>query len=155
MKEMAYKSLVRPILEYSSCVWDPDSNIQTRKLEQTQRRAARFCLNNYKRTSSVSAMLNQLAWLPLADRRKQARLTMLYKIQHEEVAIDIINYLAPKNHIAATRTENSQAFHIPRSSRDYHRTSFFPRTARDWNRLPEPIVQSSSVKQFKTAISSL
>ena len=85
--------------------------------------AARFVLRNYKRTSSVGAMLQQLSWPTLCERRRAARLAMMYKIQNNLVAIDITKYLVSKDHTNPTRTENSQAFHIPHSDRDYHKAS--------------------------------
>ena len=42
VKEQAYKSFVRPILEYACSVWDPHTQKQIDKIEAVQRRAARF-----------------------------------------------------------------------------------------------------------------
>ena len=81
VKEQAYKSLVRPILEYSQTVWNPYTVTQTQQLESVQRRAARFTLSRYRRTSSVGAMLAELNWEPLASRRRAARLVFFYKVR--------------------------------------------------------------------------
>ena len=62
LKATAYKTLVRPIVEYASSVWDPATNNQIHQLEMVQRRAARFTLNRYHNTSSVNNMLSELEW---------------------------------------------------------------------------------------------
>ena len=46
VKEAAYKSMVRPILENGSTVWDPHCNGLNDELENVQRRAARFVTRN-------------------------------------------------------------------------------------------------------------
>ena len=60
IKTKAYQALVRPTLEYCTCVWDPHTQVAARKLESVQRRAARYCLYIYHNTSSVTNMLNIL-----------------------------------------------------------------------------------------------
>ena len=42
IKAICYKSMVRPILEYASSVWDPHTTANIQKLKSVQRRAARF-----------------------------------------------------------------------------------------------------------------
>jgi hypothetical protein len=49
--------------------------------------AVRYVANNHRNRSSVSNIIQRLQWRPLADRRKDARLVMLYKIDRELVAI--------------------------------------------------------------------
>ena len=65
IKETAYKALVRPVPEYCAPVWDPHHKKYTQKLEMVQRRAARFTLNRYHNTSTVTNMLSSLQWEPL------------------------------------------------------------------------------------------
>jgi len=62
------------VLEYCAPIWDP--------IEMIQHRATRFVLKkpwrrNYQ--DSVSSMLADLQWPLLSQRRKYARLTLLYK----------------------------------------------------------------------------
>ena len=67
-KERAYQTLVRPKLEYSSPVWNPQLQI-----EQVQRNTARFILNrtfNRQNPTSVT-MLENLDWPTLEDRRRE------------------------------------------------------------------------------------
>ena len=45
-----YRSMVRPVLEYASSVWDPHTLNNINRIEAVQRRAARFCLMSFQVT---------------------------------------------------------------------------------------------------------
>ena len=75
VKESAYKSMVRPILEYGSTVWDPHCNGLNDELENVQKRAARFVTRNYcYETGIMTGILEELKWETLQKRRKDNRL---------------------------------------------------------------------------------
>ena len=78
----AYISMVRPVLEYGSVIWDPYLKGDINKLERVQHQAARFITGDYKSRGQgcVSTMLNDLHLLPLQERRYQNRLIFLFKI---------------------------------------------------------------------------
>ncbi|KAL8607399.1 hypothetical protein ACOMHN_024424 [Nucella lapillus] len=147
IKQMAYKVLVRPVLEYSACVWDPHDQNDCESLEKVQRRTARFALNRHRRTSSVEQMMHELKWTHLEQRRRTARLCMLYKIMNELVCVRC-KQLAP----AVTRSRrchNKQLMRIP-AKNEYRNMAFFPRTVRDWNGLPADAVLSPSLGTFSS-----
>ena len=77
IQEASYKTLVRSQLEYAATVWDPATKTGTNKVEAVQRRAARFCQNNYRRTSSVNLMIQNLGWEELQYRREQCKTVMM------------------------------------------------------------------------------
>ena len=85
----AYEAIVRPTLEYAASIWDPYNTGQINQLEKVQRRAARFTTKNYtdRQPGSVTQMVTQLGWEPLQARRVKIRLRLLFKIQHNLVAI--------------------------------------------------------------------
>ena len=93
LKELAYASLVRSILEYSSTVWDAFYQKDIDRLERVQRRAAIFVFNDYKPLSSVTSMVSQLDWKLLAERRREHRLSLLCKIINGLVAIPADTHL--------------------------------------------------------------
>ena len=79
--------MVRPVLEYASTVWDPHTLTNINKIEAVQRRAARFCLNDFSTFSSVTNMLRTLNLPPLQQQRERAKLIMMYKIVTDLVDI--------------------------------------------------------------------
>ena len=143
IKETAYKTYVRPLLEYSATVWDPWQKKYINQIEMVQHRAVRYIFNDYNFTSSVSSMLNQLALPTLEKRRKIDSLSMFYKINHGLVRIKFPDYIKPTLR---------NRFSIPYSRIDAHRHSFFPRTARLWNDLPPDLINCPALETFRAGI---
>jgi hypothetical protein len=88
-------------------------------------------------------MVKSLKWENLEDRRKSARLSMLFKIQHDLIDIDRQQYLIPNDNW----TRGKNRFYQEISNTDTYGQSFFPKTIRDWNQLPTNT--TSAVKHWK------
>ena len=145
IKETAYKTYVRPLLEYSSSVWDPWQKKYIEQLEMVQHRAARYIMNDYAHTSSVTEMLKNLGLPTLQTRRKISSLVMLFKIQSGQVRITL-----PPNITPSIRNRLS----IPYSRINAHLYSFFPRTARLWNNLPPDLTNCPDLETFRAGLTS-
>ena len=81
-QHLAYIVLVRSTLEYGAVVWDPYLKQDTKKLERIQRQAAHFITRDYRswEPGCIGRMLDFLGLPPMEERRRQLRLSMLYKI---------------------------------------------------------------------------
>ena len=150
LKSVAYKTLVRPQLEYTSTVWYPHTTTDINKVEAVQRRAARWATRGYRYTSSVTAMLKDLNWRPLDQRRIDSRLMMMYKVTYDHVTIPESLYLVQNTR--ASRHIPSLAYRQIQTLKDYFRFTFFPRTIIHWNALPANIRTLPTLAQFSSAV---
>ena len=152
LKATAYKTLVRPQLEYVSTVWSPYTASDSNKIESVQRRAARWVTRDYRYTSSISTMLQDLKWRTLDQWRINSRLVLLYiyKVTYDLVAIPATDYLV-WNTRPSTRT-HSLAYRQISTLKDYYKFTFFPRTIIHWNALPAHIPVLPTLTQFSTAV---
>ena len=150
LKSTAYTTLVRPQLEYASTVWSPHTATDITKLEAVQRRSARWATRDYQRTSSVTQMIKDLNWRTLEQRRIDSRLTLMYKITYDLVAIPAADYLIPNTR--QSRHNHLQAYRQIPTIKDYYKYTFFPRTIVHWNALPFYIPVLPTVAQFSHAV---
>ena len=151
LKIIAYFSMVRSLLEYSGPVWDPYRQGDIDKLNKIQRAAARFITNNYQRKSSVKDLIQNLDWTDLQTRKKNFRLTSLYKILNGSIAVPVGDLLTPADEI--TRGKHKKSFKHIRANTTLGQNSFFYKTRPDRNHLPPAAIESRSIAAFKSQLS--
>jgi hypothetical protein len=149
---MSTRHSVRPLVEYASLIWDLHHQTDIVKLERVQRCGARFILSRQHNRSSVGSMFQQLGWRTLENRRRDARLTMFYKIDRELVAIPKTSHLIKNRPTRSNRHTHDRAYQIQHCRIDAGKMSFFPRTVRDWNALPPDITSLDTLEAFKASI---
>ena len=139
-----YKTLVRPIIEYNNVLWGPFYVLDNQKIEIIQRKATRII-------PSISHLsyhdrLRHLNLQSLQHRRRRGDLIYLY--QTLKGAYDIDNQFFTPSTFTTTRGHTKKLFKHHVNS--YTRSKFFSnRVTNDWNSLPQFIVDSSSVNEFK------
>jgi hypothetical protein len=149
VRETAYLSLVRPILEYAGTVWDPNCLHLENDLERVQKRAGRFVMNNYSfEEGSMTSIMNELGWKQLKQLRQENRLILLHKglNGYTNIPISDINQNKRKQ-----RKGHNHQFQIPHARTDTFKDSFIPKTLKDWNQLDPNILQKSTSAKDPTS----
>ena len=151
-KEVAYKTLVRPQLEYAAPFWNPYHKLQIQEVEKVQRTAARWTYMRWRNTSSVGDMLDELECPSLEARREKSSLTFFYKIHSGTVSLDKDKYLTRAPNLHRTRASHDLQYTRYFAYSDVLKNSFFPRTFPLWNSLPSSVVSSKTTEAFKGLI---
>ena len=151
---LAYTTLVRPKVEYCASVWDPHLQGDIDTLEMVQKRAARTVYNKGWRQRDVSptALIQELGWRSLKERRHHIRLCMMFKIMKGLIAV-------PKCRLQESlRTGNRGHNHKYRELGSTHnrvKNSFYVRTIPKWNDLSWNAVNADTLSAFKSELPNI
>ena len=109
LKLKCYLRLVRPIMEYAASVWDPSTKENIKKLEQVQKRAARFITNEYSHMTRVTPIVKSLNLETLEDRRTKSKVIIIHKALNHNLEIE------PKKNLlqCSDKHKDKNTFFIP------------------------------------------
>jgi len=114
-------------------VWSSHTICVINKLESVQKRAARFIVKDYRRTSSIMQILISLSLKSISYLHTKMWLLMFYNIVHKLVELPL-----PDNTYYSFKSTrgNELKFILPQTTVDSYKYNFFPRSINLWNRLP-------------------
>ena len=156
LRETAYKTIVRPAIEYASPIWDPSRD---REIGHCTEACCPLCHRNPRKRhidhllqrdyeyDSMTQLIEILGWPSLVARRRGARCNLMFKILNHLVAIP--EDLVPIPIQTWTRSGTRNCLPHIRSRIEFHRNSYLPRTSRDWNSLPLAAKLADSLTGFK------
>ena len=140
-----YKVFVRPNLEYCIQAWRPHLKKSIDVLEKTQRKITKWCpgISHYSYENRL-----QLLDLPtLNNRYDRGDLIETFKILKQHYNI------SPNSFFTMSRDDRTRGHSLKLFQDKYHtdtRKYFFTnRVVHQWNRLPELLISSSSINQWK------
>ena len=90
LKDLAYKSFLRPKLERSCSMWDPYTVANIKKLEGVQRLSARFVCSKYSHHVRYIQAERLVIFLEETSRK---RLTLFHRVVNETVNVDAIAHI--------------------------------------------------------------
>ena len=159
-KITAYFTLVRAGLEYAAPVWDPYLRKDIDSIERIQRQAARWVKSQYSYTTSVTSLLKDLRWTPLADRRTNQKLCLLHKIHTGSVNLKFedfgVSYARRSTRAGSLFTEEGEVISYklerPRANKTPLQKSTIISSIPHWNRLPGAILAKSTTSTFRGAL---
>ena len=145
-----YITFVRPHLEYAQVVWSPKFKKHTRLIEGVQRRATKT-VEKCKSLSYVDRM-KKIGIPSLNYRRAANDMVEVFKhLNYYDKASIPSNFDTRKR---PNRTHDNELIRIFANDgvRGAQSNCFYYRSIKQWNSLPQNIVQSSSVDEFKDKI---
>ena len=143
-----YKTLVRPILEYCSSVWNPLLKKDKVEIEKVQRRATKI-IHEFK-DLEYSERLFRLKLDSLNFRRRRADLIQVFKILKNKENVDKEVFFTL--HMDDRTRGNQMKLFKKQSHSNIRLNSFSQRVVNDWNNLSNEVVLCDSVNGFKTAL---
>ena len=141
----AFKTYVRPILEYASSSWSPSAVGLIIHLESVQRSFTKRLpgLNHLSYVERLSALNLQ----SLEHRRLITDLIILYKIIHKQICLNFSDFFTFS---PCTKTRgHPYRIAVPLAKNNVLKNSFSCRIVPIWNALPDPIVLAPSAYAFK------
>ena len=140
-----FKVFVRPILEYCQQVWSPYLQKDIDSVEKVQRRATKLVPK--LKDLSYEERLKHLKLFSLEERRTRGDMIFLYKMCNDQVDFD------PKKLFVINRDDRTRGHNLKlytnRSNKDIRRYYYTNRVVPLWNKLPNNVINSTNVSQFK------
>lgn len=142
-----YKTFVRPMLEYSNCVWSPHFQTDVVAIENVQRKFSKYLPGLFN--LSYDERLRQLNLFQLSDRRLISDVVMLFKIIKGLCHLSMSDFNLA---FCSYGRGHYLKLNVLGSASDCRRYSFICRTISVWNALHESTINCSTVHCFKCRI---
>ena len=144
-----YFSYLLPVLEYASIVWDGCAAHNSDILDKIQNEAARI-VTGLTRSVSLNKLYKECGWLSLAERRRQQKLSFMFKA-HSDLLPSYISDLMPPlvRNISNYPLRNMNNYSVPFARTEIFKKSCIPSAIALWNAADNSLKDSNTLHSFK------
>ena len=147
---MLCNALIQPHFDYASCAWYPNLNKKLKqKLQITQNKCIRFCLQLGNRKQVSTPEFGDINWLPIEDRFHQCISSTIFKFFCNKCPSYMSEIFTPVGH-SQYNTRNSYL----KLQQPFRKTTIGQKSLSFigpsiWNKLPESLKKTKNVNTFK------
>jgi len=148
IRRLLCNSLIQPHYDFACSSWYPLLTKNLRKrLQVSQNKCIRFCLNLNNRTSINKIKFNDINWLPVERRYEQCICTLIYKYFHNDVP-EYISDMFNAN-VIKYNTRNPNMLKRPPYKTSNGRKSLSYLGPKLWDDIPHQLKQKQTIASFK------
>ena len=134
VKNLCYKALVRPVLEYCTSLWSPNNKNLLLLIESVQRNGTKYILGDF--SSDYHSILTYCNLLPLSYHREYLDMVLMFNALYNFNDLNIDSMLNQNDivNLRSNETGMLASKYLPRTELF---ANFFPvRIVKCWNKLP-------------------
>ena len=146
---LLYKTYVRPHLEYCVQAWSPSLKKDIKLLEAVQQRATKL-VEGFKGLT-YEVRLQKLGLTTLEKRRIRGDLIETYKLLTSREGIGFEKFFSLAHSEYGLRG-HSLKLKVERSRLDVRKNFYSQRVVKEWNGLPQFVIESATVNGFKNRL---
>ena len=144
-----YVSYLLPVLEYASIVWDGCAAHNSDILDKIQNEAARI-VTGLTRSVSLNKLYKECGWLSLAERRRQQKLSFMFKA-HSDLLPTYISDLMPPlvRNVSNYPLRNMNNYSVPFARTEIFKKSCIPSAITLWNSADNSLKDPNTLHSIK------
>jgi hypothetical protein len=149
--QVLVQSLVMSHIDYGNSVLNAVADVHLKKLQRVQNTAARM-VKQLRRDCSITPVLQDLHWLPVAYRVKFKMVMLTFKALKTGKPQYLRELLVPYTPSRSLRSENKNLLQVPFVKLQIARRSFYYAAPVLWNSLPQELRDTTVLTDFKNKL---
>ena len=153
LRRMLCDALIQPLFDYACTAWFSDLSKRLKlRLQASQNKCIRFCLQLDKRSKTRAKEFLQLNWLNVHNRYLQFIVSDIFRFQNDQCPDYFDELFCPVGENGVITCSSNQKFTLPFRNTKLRIQSLSYLGPNTWNSLPDNLKSATSVNSFKDYI---